>query len=95
MENGRLPQKLVENSLAVRANGAPRTVTAWAWTVEGRYADGSTRSHSGTVDALADLLAAQLQPDKDVAFRPGTSRAFPESLPLGRPATFPRAPLPK
>ena len=40
-------------------NNSPRTVTAWAWTVEGPYADGSIRSHSGTVDALADLLAVQ------------------------------------
>jgi hypothetical protein len=63
-------------------NNSPRIVTAWAWTVEGQYADGSTRSHSGTVDALTDLLAAQLQPEKDAAFRPGTSRTFPESLPL-------------
>jgi hypothetical protein len=64
-------------------NNSPRIVTAWAWTVEGRYADGSTRSHSGTVDALVDLLAAQPQPEKDVAFRSGTSRTFHESLPLG------------
>jgi hypothetical protein len=70
-------------------NNSPRTVTAWAWTVEGRYADGSTKSHSGTVDALTDLLAAQLQPEKDAAFRPGTSRAFPESLPLGSKGDLP------
>ena len=82
-------------STAVRANGesayvdvkltnnSPRTVTAWAWTVEGRYADGSMRSHSGTVGALAELLAVQLQPGKDAAFRPGTRRTFGESLPLG------------
>ena len=70
-------------------NNSPRIVTAWAWTVEGRYADGSTRSHSGTVDALVDLLAAQLQPGKDAAFRSGTSRTFQESLPLGPSGDLP------
>jgi hypothetical protein len=91
----------IVTSTRVRANGAaadvdvtltnnsPRIVTAWAWTVEGRYADGSTRSHSGTVDALVDLLGAQLQPEKDAAFRSGTSRTFQESLPLGSSGDLP------
>jgi hypothetical protein len=64
-------------------------VTAWAWTVEGQYADGSTKSHSGTVDALTDLLAVQLQLGKDTSFRTGTSRTFPESLPLGPSGDLP------
>jgi len=70
-------------------NNSPRIVTAWAWTVEGRYADGSTRSHSGTVDELVDLLAAQPQPGKEAAFRSGTSRTFQESLPLGPSGDLP------
>jgi len=70
-------------------NNSQRIVTAWAWTVEGRYADGSLKSHSGTVDALADLLAEQLQPEKDAAFRSGTSRTFQESLPLGSSGDLP------
>jgi hypothetical protein len=70
-------------------NNSPRTVTAWAWTVEGQYADGSTKSHSGTVDALTDLLAVQLQLGNDTSFRTGTSRTFPESLPLGPSGDLP------
>jgi hypothetical protein len=91
----------IATSTGVRANGesayvdvmltnnSPRAVTAWAWTLEGRYADGSIRSHSGMVDALADLLAVQLQPEKDPAFRSGTSRTFYESLPLGPSGDLP------
>lgn len=60
-----------------------------SWTVEGQYAGGSTRSHSGTVDALSDLLAVQLEPGKDAAFRPGTSRTFMDSLPLGSSGDLP------
>jgi hypothetical protein len=70
-------------------NNSPRTVTAWAWTVEERYADGSMKAHSGTVDVLSDLLAVQLQPGTDVAFGPGTSRTFQESLPLGPSGALP------
>jgi hypothetical protein len=70
-------------------NNSPRIVTAWAWTVEGQYSDGSTKSHSGTVDALTDLLAVPLQLGKDTSFRTGTSRAFPESLPLGPSGDLP------
>jgi hypothetical protein len=91
----------IATSIRVRANGesanvdvtltnnSPRIVTAWAWTLGGRYADGGVRSHSGTVDALTDLLAAQLQPEKDAAFRSGTSRTFQESLPLGPSGDLP------
>lgn len=81
-------------STSVRANGAsaaielkltnnsPRIVTAWAWTVEGRYAGGSSKSHSGTVDAVTELFS-------DAAFRPKTSRTFEESLPLGASGDLP------
>lgn len=60
-------------------NGTQKTITAWAWSVEARYVDGSTRSHVGTVDVVTDLLL----PNKDRAFRSGTSRTFEDSLPLG------------
>ncbi|MGO9096042.1 MAG: hypothetical protein ACLQGV_12535 [Bryobacteraceae bacterium] len=66
-------------------NGSQKIITAWAWSSEGRYADASTRSHSGTVDVITDLLG----PDKFLAFRPGTSRTFEDSLPLGPSAGLP------
>ena len=45
-------------------NGTQKTITAWAWSVEARYVDGSTRSHVGTVDVVTDLLL----PNKDLRF---------------------------
>jgi len=60
-------------------NDSPKTITAWAWTVEGKYADGSTSSHSGIVDVISDLLA----PNQSQAFRPGVTREFHDALPLG------------
>ena len=66
-------------------NGSQKTITAWAWSSEGRYADASTRSHSGTVDVISDLLG----PDKDLAFRSASSRTFEDSLPLGASGDLP------
>jgi hypothetical protein len=57
-------------------NVSQRTVTAWQWSVEGHYADGSTRSQSGALDDVSALIA----PDPTSAFRPGTTRTFQASL---------------
>ena len=59
-------------------NNSGKTITAWAWSVEGQYVDGSTRSRSRVVDGVTDLLA----PDGKV-FAPGSRRAFEDMLPLG------------
>jgi len=67
-----------------------KTITAWACLVKARYADASTRSHSGTVDVISDLGARQ-----GLAFRSASAVTFEDSLPLGakwRPAH--PAPLP-
>jgi hypothetical protein len=66
-------------------NGSQKTITGWAWSSEGRYADGSAKSHSGTVDVISDLLG----PDKNLAFRSATSRTFEDSLPLGASGDLP------
>jgi hypothetical protein len=66
-------------------NDSSKTITAWAWSVEARYVGGSTKLHSGTVDVVSDLLG----PDRALAFRPGTSRTFQDSLPLGENADLP------
>jgi hypothetical protein len=66
-------------------NWSQKTITAWAWSVEGRYADTATGSHSGTVDVISDLLG----PDKNAVFRPATSRTIEDSLPLGANGDLP------
>jgi hypothetical protein len=66
-------------------NHSQKTITAWTWSVEARYADGSTKSHSGTVDVLSDLL----EPNIGLSFRPATSRTFQDAFPLGANADLP------
>jgi hypothetical protein len=61
-------------------NGTQKTITAWAWSVEGKYVDGTSSSHTGTVDVLSDLLA----PNKNLVLRPATDRTFQDYLPLGQ-----------
>ena len=66
-------------------NDSQKTISAWMWSVEARYADGSTESHSGTVDVVSDLLES----NKGLSFRPATSRTFQDAFPLGAHADLP------
>ncbi len=66
-------------------NGSQKTITAWAWSSEGSYADASTKSHSVTADVISDLLG----PDRNMVFRPATTRTFEDSLPLGASGDLP------
>lgn len=66
----------IQLGMSIR-NDSSKTITAFTWVVEGTYADGSVHSHTGTVDVISDLLLNQ-----DV-FRPGVTRSFQDTLPVG------------
>ncbi len=68
----------VQTEMSIR-NDSPKTITALAWTVEGKYADGTIEDHSGTVDLINELLV----PEKSELFLPGITRKIPDALPLG------------
>lgn len=60
-------------------NGTEKAITAWRSTVTATFSDGSTNASEVIVDFVTDLLS----PNQDSTFRPGTSRTFQQSAPLG------------
>lgn len=74
-------------------NVSNKTVTAWAYSVEGRYPDGSSRSTFAMVDEVSSLLGASLpvpKGDREPAeFRSGILRTRLSRLPLSKRGEFP------
>jgi hypothetical protein len=68
----------------VMRNNSLKTITGLAWIAEGRYADGSLRTHHLTVDVISDL-----QLDLDT-FRPGWSPGSSMMCCLSDPITADR-----
>ena len=60
-------------------NLSQQIITAWKWSVEGHYANGTSLSHSATVDRISDLLGA----DSSLAFQPGSTHTFDDVLSEG------------
>lgn len=59
-------------------NKGREVVTAWSYSLEGKYPDGSTQTRAALVDEIAALLA----PDPGQRFRPGDSRKARGALPI-------------